>query len=138
MTTVRYVQDGVGVVVRDDVSAPLLEALRRAPQTMMGRMLTEVEAQASAARASAPVRTGAWRGSITTWLRMSDQEVRAGIGVGEGVPYGRYVRFGRSDPARRGKSAWQELLRRPAVAAAPQLARDVLGDLADSMPGRRS
>ena len=91
--------------------------------------LDDIEAAAAQAM---PVRSGKLRASLQRYTNIGHDEVRSGLRMGStAAPYAYKVKFAKGTPLA-GRSVFQELLRKPAVAAIDE----VVGELADQVISR--
>lgn len=132
MSTTRIQIGGMDATLSDGLEDALRRIVERATGTagrVLGAKLDDIEAAAAQAM---PVRSGKLRASLQRYTNIGHDEVRSGLRMGStAAPYAYKVKFAKGTPLA-GRSVFQELLRKPAVAAIDE----VVGELADQVISR--
>ena len=137
-TTVYGSADGAHVVIRGDLEGRLMAALRNMPDTIAGRLLEAAEEVVEDAKKSAPEKSGRYRMSLRSYVKISSRHITVGAAAGgSGVKYAHFVRWGKKGPGPRGKSAWQEGVRKPLIARTRPVIAEIGKQLAADLGGRR-
>ncbi len=132
MSSTRIKIGGMDATLSDGLEDALRRIVDRATGTagrVLGETLDGIEAAASNAM---PVKTGKLRASLERYTNVGRNEVRSGLRLGsDRAPYAYKVKFAKGTP-QAGKNVFQELIRKPAVAAIDK----VVGELADQVISR--
>lgn len=132
MSTTRIQIGGMDATLSDGLEDVLRRIVDRATGSagrVLGAALDEIK---DAATQAVPVKSGKLRDSLQRYTNIGESEVRSGLRMGSAIaPYAYKVKFAKGTPLA-GKNVFQELLRKPAVAAIDQ----VVGELADQVISR--
>lgn len=132
----EFLAGGTGLVVSDGMADAIRRVLAGLGDSLARDLVAAAEDIAAQAETSAPVKTGALKRSIRAFVKVYPDEVRAGVGVGgSSAPHAFYVKWGKAGPGARGKSVWQEALRKPMLARADVLATALGKRIASNLGG---
>ncbi len=131
MAKLRYTSGDASVVMDDTLDRIYRRAINDARPGLLPVLDSEAARLGADAIGQWPVKTGRSRAAIVSGVRVMSND-RLESYVGNTSPYVVYIK-GR---AQGGKSAWQELIRKPGLASVPRLLERLADTMGDVLGGK--